>query len=271
MQTSNHYHLAIQALQELIPVLENTNGFKRMDAVSSSQTEELPTLFEIIKNLDPIPKSSIFLGMATDGLPVLLNLNDPQPGPILVIGDHESGKNFFLQTIAQAISILHAPKNVRFGVITYRPEIWREFQRKANCLGVFTTNTYATIDFLEKLTNWTHSNHNDTQSILLLIDEIENSIPDNRDAQQDLFYLLNNGPVFRVWPFATLNTTQYSYIGNWTDLFKTRIYGQISGLSTSSLLGIPAEAGLNTLKNGNQFTLPESNSWLRFWIPTMEK
>src|SRR5512138_298602 len=68
-----------------------------------SQPEPASTdLSRVLAEIGALPREALFLGIASDGLPVLLNLHDPHPGPMLVIGDEGAGKTAFLQSIAQA-------------------------------------------------------------------------------------------------------------------------------------------------------------------------
>ena len=44
----------------------------------------------------PCPREALFLEIADDGLPILLNLHDPVPGPLLISADQSAGKTSFL-------------------------------------------------------------------------------------------------------------------------------------------------------------------------------
>ena len=60
------------------------------------------TLASSIAQPAGLPGGSLMLGLAEDGLPVLLDLYDPAPGPLLVAGDGGSGKTALLQSLARA-------------------------------------------------------------------------------------------------------------------------------------------------------------------------
>ena len=119
--------------------MDNTNRFSLMiDALTELAVEEqahqvppapgLPTLRSVIADTSPLPHTALFLGLAEDGLPVLLNLYDPIPGPILIIGDQASGKTTFLQMIARGAELLHTPSDVQSGIITQYPDEWKNFR-----------------------------------------------------------------------------------------------------------------------------------------------
>src|SRR5262245_14736913 len=120
MTEINRYALMLEALAELKP---------EIDAARRSQpVPALPPLSEVIAEFSPMPQEAMFLGVASDGLPVLLNLHDPIPGPILVSGDAGTGKTGLLQTIALAAARMHTPQDLQFGVLTNHPEEWSGFE-----------------------------------------------------------------------------------------------------------------------------------------------
>ena len=94
MSTTDQFLLALQAYQEvqaelrqeerLMPVAQETASAETSAAQAAA-----------------LPEGSLLLGMAEDGLPVLLDLYDPAAGPLLVAGDGGSGKTVFLQSLAR--------------------------------------------------------------------------------------------------------------------------------------------------------------------------
>src|SRR4030095_3057577 len=124
MDEFNRYKLMMEAMAELKPEL---------DAARRSQpTPALPPLSEVLAELGPMPTEAMFLGVASDGLPVLLNLYDHIPGPILIAADARTVKTLLLQTIALAAAIMHQPKQVQFGVMTSHPEEWSGWEEIPN-------------------------------------------------------------------------------------------------------------------------------------------
>src|SRR6266508_5524979 len=97
MPTNRQFSLTLQALTELKTDTSTPPSMgKPMPAA--------PAMTEVLAEIGSLPTEALFLGIATDGLPVLLNLYDSHPGPILIAGDAGSGKTAFLQTIAQAVA-----------------------------------------------------------------------------------------------------------------------------------------------------------------------
>src|SRR6185503_3936781 len=144
------------------------------------------------------------LGIALDGLPVLLNLNDSIPGPILIVGDAGSGKTSYLQMIAQTVQQTQRAENVQFAVITRRPDEWEDIPSTDHGVGIFLAKHKATQELLLSLSSWAHVNKS-KQSVLLLIDDLEAITKMDDEALQNFRWLLLRGPAHRAWPILTMN------------------------------------------------------------------
>ena len=77
MTETNRYALMMEALNELKPEIDSARQTK-----PAKQKSALPMLGEVLTGYAPMPPAALFLGVASDDLPVLLNLHDPIPGPI---------------------------------------------------------------------------------------------------------------------------------------------------------------------------------------------
>ena len=55
---------------------------------------------------------------------MLLDLYDPENGPLLIVGKEGAGKTQFLQCIAEYMEFTHNAQQIQFGVITNRVEEW---------------------------------------------------------------------------------------------------------------------------------------------------
>jgi hypothetical protein len=263
---TNQFDLALQIMEELTPEIEAA----RASSLQTTRLPELPTLDTILTDLGPLPQAALFMGIARDGLPVLLNLHDPAPGPVLITGDGGAGKTAFLQTMAQASAIMHGPQDVQFGVVTNFPDEWNGFEQLSNCVGVFPAYHTASSEFLLSLVSWGHSNKGGKQSVLLLVDGLENLTGTDFEVQQNLRWLLLRGPARRVWPLVTLNAGKAPELTPWLEAFRTRIFGYAHSSPELEALTTLPNAQLDSLVNGVQFAMQEGRSWLRFWLPSNE-
>ena len=272
MDNSLHnFSLMLEALTELQPEIQAAQQTKPVPRSGREPAGAIrptaPSLADSLSELGPLPREALLLGLASDGLPVLLNLHDPHPGPLLAAADPGAGKTALLQLIAQATAEMHTPTDVQFGVITNHPDEWEHLANEKHCVGVFPTYHDSAVDFLGSLSGWAHANKGGQQSILLLIDDLESMNDLDFDVRQTLRWLLLRGPARRVWPIITLNAERASEVEDWLEAFRTRIFGQIQDDHTADkLTGIP-NSTLRHIQAGLQFALREGNDWLKFWIP----
>lgn len=249
--------------------IETLTELKMEDATPpSNPTPVAPTLNRVLAEIGQLPREALFLGVASDGLPVLLNLHDPVPGPILVTSDKGAGKTAFLQTVVRALIQAHKSGDVQFGVITNNPDEWEDAEKTPHRVGVFSANENSAQDFLQSLASWAHASRNTKQSILLLIDDLEAIAKLDFDTLQNFRWLLLRGPSRRVWPIVTMDADRYGQVLSWIPIFRTRVFGHIKDERVASALGGDEAAELNKLEAGVQFSLRESESWLRFWLPS---
>lgn len=257
--TTHLFSLALEALTELKAEGE-TPPSKPMAAA--------PTLNQILAEIGPLPREALFLGVASDGLPVLLNLYDPIPGPILFTSDAGAGKTAFLQFIARGLAQTHKSSDVQFGVITDHPDEWEDIEETFHRVGIFSNHQASAEEFLLSLASWAHSNKSTKQSVLLLIDDLESIAELDFEALQSFRWLLLRGPSRRVWPIVTMNAGRYGQVLSWVPIFRTRVFGQIKTKRVASALGGDETSALDELEAGVQFSLRENGSWLRFWLPS---
>jgi len=265
------FSLMLEAMAELQPEIEAARAARQdspAPAADQARPEPAdPSLADSLSELGPLPREALLLGLAPDGLPVLLNLHDPHPGPLLVAADPGAGKTDLLGMIAQAAADMHAVEDVQFGVITNYPDEWEQQAELEHCLGIFPTYHDSAIDFLNSLSGWAHANKGSQESILLLVDDLESLEHIDFEARQTLRWLLLRGPVRRVWPIVSMNTQRVAQVESWLEAFRTRIFGSIQDDRTAEGLTGIRGATLKHLQTGLQFALREGGDWLKFWIP----
>ncbi len=257
-QKSHRYSLALDALAELKTEVKSP---------PSQPVPAMPTLDRVLAEIGPLPREALFLGVASDGLPVLLNMHDPVPGPILIIGDAGAGKTAFLKSIVRSLALTHESAEVQFGVITGHLDEWEGGKSSAQRVAIFSSHETGAQELLLSLASWAHNNKNNKQCVLLLIDDLEAVTAFDFDALQNLRWLLARGPSRRVWPILTMNAARYGEVISWIPTFRTRIFGRIEDARVANALGGDSSSALDQLQAGIQFSLRENGGWLKFWIP----
>ena len=149
MNEFNRYELMMEALAELKPEIDA--AYRSSSLTKSQPTQTLPPLYEVLNEFGPMPSEALFLGIASDGLPVLLNLHDSVPGPILIPGDAGTGKTALLQTVALAAGMMHQPEQLQFGALTSHPDEWSGLEAISNNVGIFPTYHQSAEDFILSL------------------------------------------------------------------------------------------------------------------------
>ena len=257
----NRYNLMMEAYTEVQSELDAAHQTKPIPTQ--------PTLSQVLADFGPLPEEALFLGTASDELPVLLNLYDAVPGPLLIIGDSGSGKTDLLQIIARAAGKMHQTKKLQFGTLTNHPDEWSGFDSIPNNVGIFPLQHRSSEDFILSLASWAHGNKSSRQAVLLLMDDLEAVMNMESDTVQNLRWLLFRGPSRRVWPIITLNSNRIQNMEAWLDAFHTRIFGNMQNPNFINKLGIKF-ADPASLSKGSEFTMSEGNEWLRFSIPELD-
>ncbi|MGA7194249.1 MAG: hypothetical protein WBW94_11525 [Anaerolineales bacterium] len=262
MNNTKRFSLTLETLAKLAT---ETNS------IHSTPSIALPSLNSVLTEFAPLPRAALFLGLATDGLPILLNLLDPLPGPIMITGDEGSGKTNFLKIITGALDRVQTSNEASYTVITDDPAEWKDFQQSNNCENIFSAHESKIPAYLHSIVEWAHSNKGGQQIRLLMIDQL-NSLLEIPEAQQDLSWLLLRGPSRRVWPIVTINSS--IAVSNdfrpWLDSFRTRLFGFIHDDRETQLLTGSSSISFTHLMAGFQFVMREGYDWLPFWIPALD-
>lgn len=239
-----------------------------------------PTLADVLEGLEATPPDALLFGVASDGLPLLLNLRDPRSGPLLVLADRGSGKTTFLQFLAHATSRLLPSEKVRYTVLTNFPDEWRDFESVPHCMGVIPAQDDSPAELLYKLACQAEAAQTTPKSLftMLLFDGLDSALQLDPSSQENLRYLLEYGPQAGIWPVASVNAvravtpapnTGAGELPEWLPLFRTRIFGRIARPGLAAELTPLPGAGLDTLFPGAQFCLRQKSHWLRFWLPSL--
>lgn len=267
MSTNRRHALVLKGLADLNPGASAAR-FDTSPTQISQPPGTAPDLEEVLGAIGPLPREALFLGQATDGLPVLLNLHDPNPGPVLIAADAGAGKTAFLKLIAAAARRTHDARDLQLGVITAHPEEWQDIEAASHQVGIFQVQDDGARQFVLSLARWAHENKQQRQAVLMLIDDLESIAGLDFETVQSFRWLLLRGPARRVWPIIGLQASRYGQVIAWLQNFRSRIFGRIADEEVAAALGAGPEAGLAELQPGLQFALPESGKWLRFRLPS---
>lgn len=226
-----------------------------------------PGLSETLEHISSLPGDALLFGIAADGMPLLLQLRDPRPGSVLVLGEKGSGKTEFLQVMLRAAQNLSAPSGTQFAVLTAHPADFDEFVPNDSYLGVWPAYSEDATEMLYQLA-WRVKNPVPYQPVVLMLDGLECILQMDQGAQENLAYILAYGPSSLVWPVVSLNSEMAIKLPGWLSYFETRIFGRISNPHTAAALA-PQVAALDGLFPGSQFYLMRNSGALKFWLPNL--
>ena len=214
-----------------------------------------PRLEDVLEEIGPLPSGALFLGQAEDSLPVLLNLHDPAPGPLLIYGCSGSGKTDLLRVTAQFAISTYTAGQVQFAVITDHPEEWQDRLINApHCAGLFSNEEPATSQLLQSLAMWISRAGGRQQSVLLLIDGLEHILSGDSATEDCLRQILTCGPGKRVWPLVTAQPHAEQRLQEWMPLFRLQI-GALLDRETARQAGRP------------WFCFQKNGKRIHFWVP----
>ena len=262
MNDLNRFSLTLQSLAKLA---------SKSDQARSAPLSALPSLNSVLTEFAPLPHTALFLGLATDGLPILLNLLDPLPGPIMIVGDKGCGKTNFLRTILSSAARVHSSHDLSYSIISRNTSEWKTIQNISHSVNLLSPSEPNILSYLRSLVEWAHSNKGEQQISLLFIDRIE-TLLEIPAAQQDLRWLLLRGPSRHVWPIVTVQTSTAvsGAFQPWLEAFRTRLFGYVHDDHKAQLLTGLAKISFANLISGFQFVMREGDNWLPFWIPTLD-
>jgi hypothetical protein len=215
------------------------------------------------------PDGSLRLGLTQGGSPLLLDLYDPAPGPLLVAGDECCGKTAYLQSLVQE-SIFHDPGEIQFGVLSPFTEEWTAQEALPNCMGIWPAYHSSAQTFLSRLISWAEILPFSRQFVLVLFDDFELLTARSSQLNHDLRWLLINGPQRHIWPVVSCNPGRLTRLSAWLIYYRTRILGQVKLFQTAQALADNQKIDLAGLLPGRQFFLSHPNGLQKFWLPSSD-
>jgi hypothetical protein len=226
----------------------------------------VPSLEEMLKQIGRLPGDCLFFGYAEDGLPVLLNLRNSAPGPILISADPGAGKTNLLKVITQYATLKYDPHELQLGVVTDHPEEWQGQLDFPHCVGLFPMREECTVQFIQALEAWADLRKRMEGSVLLIIDGLDDFAHLHSGLIDEMNKILLHGSARKIWTIATSNPRQQKDAYTWLKYFHTRIFGYAKSAALANNPDLP-ETTIQSLSRGCEFILNESGRWIRFCIP----
>lgn len=200
---------------------------------SFDEDDNLITVSQYMKHIGPIPDESLLMGKVLgDGLPLMLNLQDPAPRSILMTTNFDDN---FIPSIA--VSASHCSKT-KLGIITHRPQYWSKFSGLIKTVGIFPVHSRDSDNLILSLASWAYGTKFVREYVILLFDEINHIDKMEVESIQNLRWLLKNGASRGVWVIASAKSS----IGNLKNEFLTHFTGTSESIFTFDENGRNVEA-----------------------------
>ena len=247
------------------------------------KTKEPPRiefLEEVLDRLANPPSQTALLGVCDDQLPVLIDLNDPAPGAILVISDDDALRTRLLRTLVQTSAALNSPRSVQFIVFSANPEEWQNWiesqEIMRHCLsverlpviGADPATEGSPERWLLKLSGWADQRRSGGISgpaVILVVDDLQSATAMEYDARVNFDWLVKEGPAVRIWPIVGLKTSRAKEFTRWVRLFKTRLLGPAEDSAVIQQLSADNEIEVEP----TQFAVRVQENWLKFRVPIL--
>lgn len=273
--------LSKQMVNVLYP--DETDRFEQYgsDIVESNAIEvpslphQAPTVYSLLDSIHPVPPYTTVFGTCEDGVPFMMDLRDPAPGAILILGDPGSGKSRLLRTILTSTSLINSPEKVNYCLITSKDRTFYAVTGKPHCLAAASPYDRSASELIMEMSAITEQRRNGRHrgpAMILAIDDL--AILAGERMDYDVFvhfkWLLEEGPKSHIWPVITLDVQQLKKV----DKRLLSAFGSLFFSSMQSPRLLKEFTGgylppAQSLFPGYQFEFMYAGDWIKFALPAV--
>jgi hypothetical protein len=249
---------------------------------AAAKSPRAPFLEEVLDRISNPPAQTAILGVCDDGLPILLDLNDPAPGAVLVASDDDVLRTRLLRALLQTCVALNSPRSVQFLILSSDPGQWQDWLAKQeitrHCLGVealpasrpsVESPPQGSPDrWLLKLGAWADQRRSGSvtgPAVVLVVDDLNAATQLEYDARVNFDWLVKEGPGVRIWPVVGMRTASAKELIRWVRLFKTRLLGPANDRALFGQLASEPD----TTFDPAEFAVRVQDHWLAFRVPVL--
>ncbi len=232
---------------------------------------EVPTLEEVLDELDPIPAYSLLIGLCEDGIPLILDLTDPRAGAFLIVSDDGSTNSTLLYNILTGAYKINTEEEVNLHLISPEADDLINLHKQPN-LKICLNPARPEIEIvIEEMVNLVHQRQGtrEVQPIhILAVDRLDRLFQTlSMEAQLWLNWLLEFGTEVGLWIIATIPSnlikkTHYGLIEG----FPSRILGPIQFPRMTRYLSGMSKEKLNDLVLDEQFLVKTDSGLNPIWM-----
>jgi hypothetical protein len=277
MNNVNLMTLALDTSNRLLPELRQKNMQKNAFDKSYPTMLDTPSITQVLDRNQPVPFQTTLIGDCQDGLPFLMDLNQPENGPVLVTGDPETGKTRQLQVMVETALRLYTPRQVQVAVITRWPGDWEDIllgsSRRKFCHAITNLFDRKFMELVMDLTGLAEDRRNGRRrgaQVLLVIDELTGINDLDYEVQVNLRWLLEYGPQSGIWPLVSLEASKTQDMLYWVDVFRTRLLGHMDSITLANDLAIYPGNRCTQLIPSLEFIAWMGSDWITYHLPVLK-
>ncbi len=204
----------------------------------------------------------------------MLDLFDPSPGAMAIIGDERESQLEMLRNVVASAAMRNSPRALQFVVLTMQPESWQQwidergFTRHSP--GVAPANEGTAREWILRLADWTEERRTGQRSgppVLFVMDTLSFLPRLELDARLNFDWLAKEGPIAAIWPIATISTDLASSLGSRLAAFGSKVLGYTDDPSLYVRVANVDPSETAGFRKRGEFAVRVSGNWLRFRLP----
>ncbi len=230
-------------------------------------------LEQFLHRYSDLPPHTAALGYCDDKLPVLFDFTQTSAGPLLILGDHRSGKTNLLRVLLTSAARTSNPQAFKYLIIGSNPDEYASLAgdgaKAKHCLDLLGTYDQQAPKAIVRMAALAEERYNQQRvdpPTVVVIDDLKFITNADTDVRLNFEWLVQHGPAVRVWPVVALQTEAALDMGRWTARFRTRIIGKMPE-KAANRLGMYSGSNAGALQAGKQFGVYVNQDWMRFWVP----
>jgi hypothetical protein len=236
----------------------------------------------VLSSRDVVP---LTLGLCEDGLPVRIDLNDPELQPIAVISDDAQDNAHLIRHIVASLLADHSAENVQFALLkqrgTHFPELLSAAEERGLMLSLDSIHPRREWEFLYQAAEIAEQRHQGIEDcsppLLILMEDLSVLAHASSDFRLNFEWLCLYGPAVGVQIVAALTSQEALVMGRWLRYFPVRMLGPMSSLHSQRLglhAPLPPQPRSRRLARsqgekssaGTYFAVWSTTEWLYFLV-----
>jgi hypothetical protein len=186
------------------------HGISQTDIQIFQKRAAAPDLYNVLGAYGAFPQFSLVIGLSGDGLPFMLDLDNPKSGSILVVGETGCGKTRLLNVVGQSACALNTPQDVSLFVISNRAHEFGGLLNYPHCQGLVAPYDREAGELIIELASIAEQRRTGRElgsKILLVIDDFSSisQILNDYSVHLNFKTLITQGSKSGIWPIVSIN------------------------------------------------------------------